>query len=26
MAKVCFYLKERIEQFPFYHPVNASIQ
>ena len=24
-AEVYFYLKERIEQFPFYHPVNASI-
>ena len=25
-AEVCFYLKERIEQFPFYHPINASIR
>ena len=23
-VEVCFYLKERIEQFPFYYPVNAS--
>jgi hypothetical protein len=25
-AEVCFYLDQRIEQFPFYRPVNASIQ
>jgi hypothetical protein len=25
-AKVCFYLDQRIEQFPFCRPVNASIQ
>jgi hypothetical protein len=26
MAEVCFYLNQRIEQFPFYHPVNTSIR
>jgi hypothetical protein len=25
-AEVCFYLNQRIEQFPFYHPVNTSIR
>ena len=25
-AEVCFYLKERIEQFPFHHYINASIR
>ena len=25
-SEVSFYLKERIEQFPFHHPINASIR
>jgi hypothetical protein len=25
-TEVCFYLNQRIEQFPFYHPINASIR